>query len=91
METIEKLEEVKEKKSSSKKKAAEPKEKKNESVAQAADVDPAAAASKALKIKRLKLIGGAALMLFAVYLFVAIASFFFTWEADQDKVIDGYW
>jgi S-DNA-T family DNA segregation ATPase FtsK/SpoIIIE len=30
-------------------------------------------------------------MLFAVYLFVAIASFFFTWEADQDKVIDGYW
>ena len=91
METIEKLEEVKEKKSSSKKKAAEPKEKKNESVAQAADVDPTAAASKALKIKRLKLIGGAALMLFAVYLFVAIASFFFTWEADQDKVIDGYW
>ncbi|MFN4930044.1 MAG: DNA translocase FtsK 4TM domain-containing protein [Bacteroidota bacterium] len=91
METIEKLEEVKEKKSSSKKKAAEPKEKKNESVAQAADVDPTAAASKALKIKRLKLIGGAALMLFAVYLFVAIVSFFFTWEADQDKVIDGYW
>jgi S-DNA-T family DNA segregation ATPase FtsK/SpoIIIE len=91
METIEKLEEVKEKKSSPRKKAAEPKEKKNESVAQAADVDPAAAASKALKIKRLKLIGGAALMLFAVYLFVAIASFFFTWEADQDKVIDGYW
>ena len=91
METIEKLEEVKEKKSSSKKKAAEPKEKKNESVAQTADVDPAAAASKALKIKRLKLIGGAALMLFAVYLFVAIVSFFFTWEADQDKVIDGYW
>lgn len=91
METIEKLEEVKEKKSSPRKKAAEPKEKKNESVAQATDVDPAAAASKALKIKRLKLIGGAALMLFAVYLFVAIASFFFTWEADQDKVIDGYW
>ncbi len=90
METVEKLEEVKEKKANAKKNTAESKPKKttkpnedfsNKSLTEAPN----------LKEKRVKLIGGAFLLLFSTYLFVALISFIFTWSIDQDKIIDGYW
>lgn len=90
METVEKLEEVKEKKASAKKNTAESKSKKSEKNS-TNSIPVSAENSNALKIKRAKIIGGAFLLLFSTYLFVAILSFFFTWSVDQDKVIDGYW
>ncbi|HRG57588.1 MAG TPA: DNA translocase FtsK [Bacteroidia bacterium] len=90
METVEKLEEVKEKKASAKKNTAESKNKKAEKNS-TNSIQAPLENSNALKIKRAKIIGGALLLLFSTYLFVAIISFFFTWSIDQDKVIDGYW
>lgn len=90
METVEKIEEVKEKKQSTKKNTAEAKPKKVEKNKLEA-LDNSLQANNALKIKRAKLIAGAVLLLFSTYLFVALISFFFTWSVDQDKVIDGYW
>lgn len=90
MDTVEKSDEVKEKKPSAKKNTAEAKSKKTEKV----KVDPINNASTSItsvKEKRAKLIGGAILLLFSTYLFVALISFFFTWSIDQDKVVDGYW
>jgi DNA segregation ATPase FtsK/SpoIIIE, S-DNA-T family len=90
MDTVEKLEDLKEKKPSVKKNTAEPKSKKADKVKVEAsnNMIPSTAS---LKEKRAKLIGGAFLLLFSTYLFVAIVSFFFTWSVDQDKVVDGYW
>lgn len=90
METVEKLEEVKEKKTSAKKNTAESKSKKTEKTNDIAE-SATKLSSTSLKQKRARLIGGAVLLLFATYLFVAIISFFFTWSTDQDKVVDGYW
>jgi S-DNA-T family DNA segregation ATPase FtsK/SpoIIIE len=90
MDTVEKLEDVKEKKQSVKKNAAESKSKKaDKSKAEASN--SAVTSTSSLKEKRAKLIGGALLLLFSSYLFVALVSFFFTWSVDQDKVVDGYW
>ena len=90
METVEKLEEVKEKKPSAKKNAAETKSKKTDKAKSEHQIEPSKE-DTSLKIKRIKLFGGAFLLLFSTYLFVALISFFFTWSVDQDKVIDGYW
>ena len=90
MDTVEKLEEVKEKKPSAKKNTAEPKSKKTEK-GKVDAINSVVTASSSLKEKRAKLIGGAILLLFSTYLFVALISFFFTWSIDQDKVVDGYW
>jgi S-DNA-T family DNA segregation ATPase FtsK/SpoIIIE len=90
MDTVDKIEEVKEKKPSSKKNTSESKSKKAEK--DKSDViNNNVADASAIKVKRAKLIGGAFLILFSTYLFVALLSFFFTWSIDQDKVIDGYW
>jgi S-DNA-T family DNA segregation ATPase FtsK/SpoIIIE len=90
METVEKLEEVKEKKANAKKNTAESKPKKttkpNEDFSNKSFNE-----GPNLKEKRVKLIGGAFLLLFSTYLFVALISFIFTWSIDQDKIIDGYW
>jgi S-DNA-T family DNA segregation ATPase FtsK/SpoIIIE len=89
METVEKLEGVIDKKPNAKKNTAEPKSKKTEKdKAQGVNLITNA---PSIKEKRAKLIGGAFLLLFSTYLFVALISFFFTWSIDQDKVIDGYW
>jgi len=90
MDTVEKIEELKEKKVSTKKNATETKSKKTEKIKDNTP-DQLISAGSSLKQKRAKLIGGVALLLFASYLFVALISFFFTWSIDQDKVIDGYW
>lgn len=90
MDTVEKLEEIKEKKPSSKKNTAEAKSKKALKT-EAENTNNVAIAPISLKLKRAKLIGGVLLLLFSTYLFIAIISFFFTWSVDQDKVIDGYW
>jgi S-DNA-T family DNA segregation ATPase FtsK/SpoIIIE len=93
METVEKLEEVKEKKASIKKSTAESKTKKTEKIDNNKEEvqSNAQKSGPSIKEKRAKLIGGAALLLFSLYLFVALISFFFTWSIDQDKVVDGYW
>jgi S-DNA-T family DNA segregation ATPase FtsK/SpoIIIE len=90
MDTVEKLEDVKEKKQSVKKNAAESKSKKADK-GKAEASNSIIASTPSLKEKRAKLIGGALLLLFSSYLFVALVSFFFTWSVDQDKVVDGYW
>ena len=90
MDTVEKLEDVKEKKQTIKKNSADTKSKK--AVKNNAEASNSAVTStSSLKEKRAKLIVGAFLLLFSTYLFVALVSFFFTWSVDQDKVVDGYW
>lgn len=90
METVEKGEELKEKKVSVKKNTAELKSKKAEKATNEVE-NKALQPATSLKVKRIKLMAGAFLLLFSTYLFVALISFFFTWSVDQDKVIDGYW
>ncbi len=90
MDTVEKLEDVKEKKQTIKKNSADAKSKKaGKNNAEASNTIVTSTSS--LKEKRVKLIVGAFLLLFSTYLFVALVSFFFTWSVDQDKVVDGYW
>jgi S-DNA-T family DNA segregation ATPase FtsK/SpoIIIE len=90
METEEKIDEVKVKKASVKKNTSESKAMKAEKT-KVENTVPSAIDSNSIKVKRAKIIGGVVLLLFSIYLFVAIISFFFTWSIDQDKIIDGYW
>jgi hypothetical protein len=64
MDTVEKLEEIKEKKPSSKKNTAEPKSKKAVKT-EAENTNNVAIAPISLKVKRAKLIGGVLLLLFS--------------------------
>ena len=85
METEEKTAEAKEKKPRAKKQATS----KPQDSAVFTEKDDNNEA--ALKAKRIRLLGGVALLLLASYLFISFFSFIFTWNADQDKIVDGYW